>query len=333
MNLLNCLGVGTVAATKDTNTDQIMVYLPSLFPQADGRVSASVKQVDRSSVNAAGEEIKSTLMHSNAVPAVWKNMGNTNRLTSPDVREGSQVAIYQVSGQNKYYWTTDGVNASTFRLESVMWGWSGSPDVSENADFDVDKFYMAKVDTRTGLMAVRTAMANGEKSMWDIQINGMEGIIQIGGNEGSFMVMNDMERAFTYTNADKSFLRIEKKKMTVYMPEQLNLFTDVDINIKTKTINIQAEEMNIDVGLTRWKGRIEHTGDTEQVGDYTQEGNYNLSGDIDQEGDMTQDGNIDSSGTIHADVDVTSLTSLNYHVQTGVRGGSDTSGPPVPTGG
>jgi hypothetical protein len=333
MNLLNCLGVGTVSSTKDTNTNEIMVYLPGFFPNADGRVTTQVQEQEQVSVNASGDEVRSKTLTSNVVPAIWKNMGNNNRLTSPDVREGSQVAIYQVTGQNTYYWTLDGVNAETFRLETVVYGWSASPQLSENTPFDVNNFYTMKVSTHDGLVALRTSQANGELSAFDVQIDGMAGRMSVGASQGSMFVVDDTDQTFTYRNKPGSVVRVDKKKMSIFVPEQLNLFATEQLNIRTKELNIQAELMQVDVKLTKWLGRIEHTGDTEQHGDYTQTGDYNLTGDIDQTGDMNQTGDLTSTGTITGMTDVTTATiSLNFHLTTGVRGGNDISGPPMPGG-
>lgn len=306
MNLLNFIGMGIVAKTKDTNTDEILVYLPRMFPNADGRVSADLKTIDRESVNSSGEKVKSSLLHSNTVPAIWKRMGDSSRITSPDVREGSPVALYQVSGQNQYYWTLYGVDVKTFRMETVMYGWNANPKLEEDADFDIDSYYIFKVDTRTGLMAIRTSQANGEVSAFDIQINAMEGVISAGGSNKSYLVFDDKNHSFTYTNDEDSLFNIDKKVASIYTKDKINLFTEEGINIKTKVLNIQAEEMNVDIKLTRWKGKIERTGDTEQ------------------------DGRYDATGEIHSDTDVTSLVSLNKHKHSGVDRGNSSTDSPVP---
>lgn len=278
MNLLDCIGVGVVAGTKQTNTDEILVYLPGFFPGAEGRTRAAVVETETIGYNSAGEEVRSQTLRSNVVGATWKRTGDSNRLTSPDVREGTKVALYNVKGQNNYFWTLEGVNQETFRLESVIYGWSANPNVDENTPFSVDDYYMMKVDTRTGLVSLRTSMANGEKTRFDIQVDAAEGVISLVGNEESYLKFDDVNRSFSYSNRDGSYLEIDKKVMTAYLPQQLNLFADVDINIKTKTLNLQSEEMNVDVGLTRWKGRIERTGDTEQTGDIKRTGTSHTTG-------------------------------------------------------
>jgi hypothetical protein len=330
VNLLNFVGMGTVMGTKDTNTDVIMVHCKGLFPTADGRLVANAQTVEQTSQNARGEDYTSKNLHTNFFPATWRNMESGARLTSPDVREGSQVAIYQVSGQNGYYWTTQGVNSDTFRCETIVYGWSANPNLTENTPFNVDNYYTMKIDTRTGLMALRTAQSNSEKSAFDIQVNGMDGIVSIGGSQGNYFVVNDDEHSFTFQNADGSVININKQVFALYVKDKASIFADNQINIKTKELNIQAETCNVDIGLTRWKGEIQQTGNKEQVGDYTLQGAINHTGDTTHVGDTNQTGSQTSSGTITSQSDVIAIAiSLLMHPHGGVQGGDGVSGPPV----
>lgn len=325
MSLLQFLGVGTVTATKDTDTHEVMVYCPWMFPQAEGRLSAVVQQSERISKNAFGEEMRSMTMKSNSIPAVWKKMDDSNRITAPDVREGTPVSIYQTPGQNTYYWRLDGVKPETFRGETVMYGWNANPHISENGAFDVDNFYMLSMDTRSGLVQFRTSAANGEATTFDIQINTQTGTVTIGGREGNLLKIDDVEHSLTYTNADGTVLRVVKEMILAYAPDSIQMFAEKTVKLKTDKLFIQANTAEVDVGLTKWKGRFEHTGDHSQLGDYVQEGNY------DQTGNTTRQGNSTSSGLVIGQTDVrTTIVSLNIHGHTGVEGGDDISGPPAP---
>lgn len=334
MNLINHLGVGTVASTKQTNTDEIMVYLPSMAPAADGRVVATAKQVEKKSQNAYGEETTSRVLTSNTFPAKWRSMGDSNRITPPDVREGSQVSIYQVSGQNTYYWTTFGINAETMRLETVVMGYSANPQQGDDTPFNIDNFYTMTVSTHEGFAAFRTTQANGEKAAFEVKIDGKNGKIMLGGSAGNYLVKDDVAHSLTYVNADGTIFNIDKKRVNVYAKDSVTFNADEAFNILTKifnlkceSINIQADTADIRIGETKWTGNIE------QIGNYKQTGDFDQTGDYSQVGDYDQTGNITSTGIIHADTDVTSLVSLNMHLTTGVKGGSDMSGPPLPTGG
>lgn len=308
-----------------------MVYCPFLFPQADGRNSAKTQQVERVSKNAYNEEVRSATLKSNSIPAIWKKMDDSNRITSPDVREGSQVAIYTVQGGNNYYWTLDGLNAETFRMETVLYGWSANPNLDANADFNVDNFYIMKVDTRTGIMTARTSMANNEPTRFDVILDGQNGTISWAGNEGSYLKFDDMERSFTYTNRDGAVFNITRETANLYLPDAVNLFADKQINIKTETLRIQAKEAFVDIPLTKWKGDFEHTGNTEQVGNYKQKGNFDQTGMYKHLGDVDRTGNSVSTGTVIGLTDVlTAVISLNLHIHGNVRNGDGVTSTPLP---
>lgn len=319
MNLLNYLGIGTVAATKQTNTDTIMVSLKSMSPQTDGRTVAQTQEIENKTKNADGEEIIIRGMSGNAFPAEWRSMGDSNRISSPDVREGSQVAIYQITGSNNYYWTTFGVNAKTFRLEHVVMGWSANPGLSEDTPFNIDNFYTMVVSTIEGSMALRTTQMNNEKTTFELKVDAMNGQVMIAGGQKNFAVWDDVQHSFTYSNVDGSVFSVNKKKITAVAldsvsfqaTEQLNILTKF-FNLECKQINVKAESAEFRIPKTKWIGDVQHIGDEEQTGNFT------------------QDGNTTSTGTIHADVDVTSLTSLNYHVHPGIFPGPATTQIPVP---
>jgi len=318
MSLLLCLGTGTVTQVKETNTTEIMVYVPILFPTAEGRTANNVETVEKKSLNAAGEEVRSSNMRSNSVPAKWKNMGDNNRMTPPDVREGTKVAIYHTEGSNQFYWSLSGVNGETMRLESVLYGWSASPELDDNTEFNVDNFYTGKVDTRLGVVAFRTSQANGEKSGLEMQMNAKEGRVSVTGTRGTQFVLDDPEDSFTYTNKAKSYLRIEKKSATIKLDEDLNIFAKREVNLKTTTMNVEIETLNADIKTTNWKGLINHEGDK------VQEGDYNLTGDV------TQTGNYTSTGLGQFALDVaTGAITLRTHGHTLVQNGNGVSGPPA----
>lgn len=333
MNLLNWLGIATVAATKQTNSNEIMVHSSFFSPTADGRALAQTEMQQESSLNADGVEETSKSLVANTLPAKWGPIGDPNRKTAPDVREGSQVAIYQVSGQNQLYWTTYGFNADTHRLETVIWGFNANPALAEDTPFSVDDYTMFKVSTHEGLVQLRTSQANGEKSSFDLMINGRDGRIDIRGSEGSILSVDDPEHTFTYTNKDGSIIGVDKKKMLLFTEDSIGVQAKESVSVLTKVFNLQCKDINIKadtaqvaIGKTKWEGDIDLKGKVTQEGDYDQEGDFNQQGSINQAG-----GNTFTTGIVQGLTGVKSaITDLDTHTNTGVETGRGTSGPPMP---
>lgn len=321
MNLINWLGVGTVAATKQTNTKEIMVHVPKNSPMADGRTVATTETKEESAINANGEPIKVNTLISNVRPAVWNSFGEPNRLTAPMVREGSQVSLYQVGGQSTLYWTTSGFSAETHRLETIIWGFQANPSLDENTEFNVDNFYTFTMDTAKGEASLRTSQSNGEKSGFEVRVSGQTGRIEMVGTNKSAMILDDFNSKFIYTNKEQTLIGVDKKKVSIIAPDSVLFNGDESVSILTKVFNLQATEINIKattaniaIGKTNWEGEV------------------NLKGKLNHDGSTKQTGSTVSEGTIQGLTAVkSSLNDLDQHGHTGVRGGNDVSGPPLPT--
>lgn len=326
MNLINWLGIGTVAATKQTSSKEIMVHMPSLFSTADGRTLAQTEHKQETSFDANGREVTSNTLVSNTVPAVWNSFGEANRLTPPDVREGSRVALYHVPGQNTLYWTTNGMNAETMRMETVIWGFSANPNLDADAPFSMDDYYMMKVSTHDGLFELRTSQANGEKTAWNLQMNGMAGRFDLRGTNESIFSMDDPESKFTYVNKEKSIFGVNKKKMLMSTEDSIGLNSKEAINILTKVFSLQCKDINIKadtakiaIGKTDWEGDIDLVGNVKQEGNTKQTGNYD------------QTGNFKSTGIVQGLTAVrTAIVDLNTHVHGGVMNGFGSTNAPTP---
>jgi len=320
MNLINWLGVGIVAATKQTDTKEIMVHMPKDSPLADGRTVAQVETQEQEAVNANGEPVKVTSLISNTRPAKWNSLGEPNRLTAPDVKEGSQVSLYQVQGQSTLYWTTNGFSAETHRLETIVWGFQANPAVDENTEFNVDNFYTITLDTRRGKMAYRASQSNEEKSGFEVVIDGGEGRVEVVGTNQSALVVDDFNSKFIYTNKEGTLIGVDKKKVAIHAPDSIIFDATESVSVSTKVLNVQCTDINVQAK----KAKIEIT-ETEWEGD------VKLKGELEHTGSTHQKGNTVSTGVIQGLSGVKSaMTDLDTHTTSFVERGKDTSGPPVP---
>jgi|AGFT01.1.fsa_nt_gi hypothetical protein len=283
MNVLQWVGQSTVASTKETNSHEIMVYSPLLFPTADGGVTADVARVKKEGVDAQGKKVNTDMLKSNkVVPATWKPIGEPNRLTPPDLREGSQVNLYQFSGSSEYFWTTFGFAAETMRCETIVYGWNAMPTDNEDSKYDLSKYYTMIVDTRTGQMSLRNSNANGEKSIIEAKFNFMEGHFMMSGAQNSLLIWDDLNHSFTYHNAEESVLTVDKDKMYAFTKGGIMLQTDDDISMQCKSFLLQAKDvtMNVEDQTTINCPETQHNG------------NLTVDGTIHSTGDMKSDSTV-----------------------------------------
>lgn len=325
MNSLNCIGVGMVARNKQTNTDVCYVYPPSYFPAGDGEISGEVQTTEAKGLNKDGTENSSKVLSSNAIPAKWMNMQNPNRLTSPDVRIGSKVALYRWGDDPTIYWTTYGFSAETHRLETVIYGWNANPNTSKDSPFDYSTFYVFEVSTHTGRVAFRTSQSNGELTKHEFALDTKSGRLTYADGEQNVLAVDSKNHSFLFQNQEKSQFFISKKNIMLSCQEQLILSATKQLTINTKQLNINAETTNF----------ISPKGFTLK-GNATWQGNMTIMGNISSQvgpngeaGDMSCSGAIKATGQISSDVDVIGGgVSLKNHKHQN-SGGSGVGGPPV----
>lgn len=324
MNVLECLGVGVVSMDKETNTDEIQVYLPGLFPEADGEVTTQVEQETVTTKTPTGDTTSSTTLSSNTVPATWMAL-NTNRVTSPDVRNGSKVVVYKFKGQAKYLWTYFGMDG-TLRLETVIFAYSSSPNVNADSPVTPDNYYIFMISSHKKMIQLVTGQGNGEPTSYCISLDTGNGQFGIVDGESNILSINSMEHAFSFINEEQSFMNIEKKNITLSCEDSMLLKGKKRIDMQCTDLAIKADNsITIDTQTTNWtsptiniKGNITHEGNYNQSGNYTLEGNAAIQGGFSQFGGA---GSVSGGWTIDG---------IRYlgHVHGGVQGGGSKTQPP-----
>ncbi len=302
MNFLNCLGVGTVTGTKETNTDEVFIYLPSLFPAADGETISDVKQEKQTSLTKRGDENTSNVLTSNVVTAKWLTE-NSNRITSPDVREGTKDAVYRISDQDQLYWTTWGISTETMRLETVIYAFSGNPNLEANTPFNFDDYYVLEISTHTKKVSFRTSMANGEPCRMETTYDTEKGTYSYADSQHNVFAVDAMKHAIFMTNEERSLISLEKKNIVISCEDKLALNATNLMMLNSKELKIQNQKTTIQSQLIDINCPTTNT-----------------------TGDINSDGNIRSLGDITAGG---GRISLLAHIHSGVKNGGDESGPPV----
>lgn len=278
MNMLHCIGVGRVGMVKQTDTNLIWLHMSSIAPLAEGEVTLTANVNQQTTPTANGDTTSSKVLEGNLVSAMW--MGEPgNRLTSPDVRPGSRVAIYQWEGSKNMWWTTYGVNANTYRLETVIYGWNANPNIDATVPLDYDNFYILEMSTHFKRISLRTSMANGEEVKYEVFLdpgNRKAGLVD---SQHNAIAMDSMNHRVFMVNEEQSFMEINRKNVNINCQDTFNLSAAKAVNIQTKQFNINTNTFALNS-----PGGISMTGNT------TLNGNLSVSGGINAGNDITTGG-------------------------------------------
>lgn len=228
--------IGIVAENKKLSSNEIEVTPTEELPFLDGELTSKGSAYTGSAQDAAGRHYQTSVKAHVSIKATWLRFGDANRLTSPDVRRGEAVMIFQFGDADKYYWITLKQDSNLRKLETVIWAISATRD--EAAATDADHSYYLEVSSHTKLIHLHTSKADGEPFAYDIQINTKSGYILITDDAGNFISLDSSERRLEMKNSDGSHFDMDKTRLTVTTTDSITLNTKkMEINSTSTTID------------------------------------------------------------------------------------------------
>ena len=187
---LRFYSIGIVAANKALSSNIIEVTPIEELPMIDGELDANTTSQTATGVDAGGKSYSANTTMGNSLQAEWLRLGDSNRITSPDVRRGAQVVIYQFGDADKYYWQTVKDDSNLRKLETVIWGISATPNEGDKAS--ADTMYYIEFSSHTKQITLHTSQANGEQWGYDIQINPGKGFILIKDTNENYIKLDSL---------------------------------------------------------------------------------------------------------------------------------------------
>ena len=261
---LRLYSLGIVVEDKPVGSDFVMVSpIEVLNIQPGGSIKESSTKFEGTLKNTSGKNFATEMSSTNYIKAKWLPLGNSNRITSPDVVKNETIVLFKFGDVDEYYWTTIFREVELRRQETVLYGFSNLK--SGISAFDKSTSYWLEVDTKKKSVKFHTAMNDGEHTEYDIQIDT---------KQGTFLL--------TDKKGNKFFLESQKEKFTVYANKQIDVQAGQVINVKAPTINLEG---NVNI-----KGNVSTVGNTNTQGNVTMTGNQQVNGNINASGSIIDGG-------------------------------------------
>lgn len=241
---LRFTSLGIVAADKNENSKFISVHLSEHLPFYEGDVTNDITNIEFKGKDHHGKEYKHTLQKGMTVKAEWK--GSPNRITSPNVRKGETVEIYELGGENRFFWAETANNNHLRRAEAVTWAFnaSGTP-VDSDEPPTASNHYTATIDGKDGHITLATSLANKEKAQYVMQMHGKEGHLSMSDNKGNLFQIDSADGTVTIKNGSGSkvvmhggIINIECSDQIVMKATKVTIDGDLDVTGKT---NLQSD--------------------------------------------------------------------------------------------
>lgn len=296
---------GIVAANKPLNTWKVEVTPVEDLPMLDGQITDNLTQFHASGMDASGSAYQSQTAQANTVTATWMPIGNANRQTAPDVRRGEQVMLYRFGDDtSKYFWVTMRNDLSVRKLETVIWGFSGTQ--TEGAEANDDSTYVIGVSTHQKKIWVHTPQANGEPYGYDITLDTDAGTFTLVDTANNTVYINSDDHQIHLENADGSFIDLTKMAITGYAADSIDFKTKA-YSVESETYSVNASQSISHQTETSSLKSSENTMTTETLhngnintgeGTSGTPGNMTSSGDFSTKGHMSADAGISTKQTV-----------------------------------
>lgn len=286
-SMLHRFSIGIAAENKPLNTRMLNIVPIELMPALDGELVFDPEQQKISGVDKNGETFEIAVTTDVSISAEWLPLG-TNRLTPPDIRRGELIEIYRVADSDQYFWRCMGLRDELRRLETVIWVFNGSPDLGSEG-IDPETSYFLEISTHRGIVTFSTSKANNEKCTYTVQFNPMDGTFRMEDDVGNFFDLDTIERIWKLSNADDTYLELNKKDATLHADRDLlvDIARDATVKIGRDLTSTIGRDVTIEIGQDESKtvGR-----------NYTEDITGNVSSTVG--GDCTEDIGGNASSTI-----------------------------------
>ncbi len=298
--------LGIVAENKERNSDLVKVVPIEELPLASGQNESMVVKNNgnnRSNVQYSSQRKpvpmgKQTMTYEVGLPdhksvnrsekltgdltivAKWTAIGQSNRVTSPDVIKGETIIIYRVNDTDTFFWSTVMIEPSVRRQETVCYMYGNIP--TGLIPFDKDTSYWVEVSTHDKYVHIHTSNNDGEAAVWDIKLDTNQGIFSVTDNAG-----NDLE----INSPAGTIVGNAVTKMTWRAP-------DIELDGQVKTTKDVDTTGSSKVGGSSEVGGSSSIGGGMSIGGGAGGGDIELKGNIILDGSISGTGNLSMAGTV-----------------------------------
>lgn len=290
-SLYRIVSKGVVAENKKAGIDYVEVAPLETLPMMDGELSQKSEDYSSEGSDSDGVAYAEATTTTATLRCKWRGIGQSNRMTSPDVRRGEEVLIYQFADSDEYFWDTFNNHLGIRKLEKVVHSYSGTKDESVT-DPDETNSYVFTIDTRNKSLSITTSKADGEPFTYSIELNTKEGSFKLTDDIGNHIYLHSQDKHIRLENASGSKFELIDKVSNWIVPDT--------INIQTTTYNLTTSNINT-------KGEISQSGNTTHSGNISTSGNHDISGSVTSGGNMSSGGSMGAAGGVTAGGGSTSL--------------------------
>lgn len=240
LSKMRIYSVGVVAENKPLSEDVVQIVPVEVLPMLDGELKANPQALEENGVDGSGNSYSVSVDTDIVISAKWLRW-NTNRQTSPDVRRGERVLLWQYADTDKFYWTSLGMDNHLRKLETVRYVISATQD-EEDTVLTPENTYSFELSSHGKYINIHTSKANGEPFEYTIQINTDVGAITITDDVGNYLELDSQENKITSKNVDGTEWVLDKKVLRGYAKDFCEIHIDGPCHVIAPQIHLGEKD-------------------------------------------------------------------------------------------
>jgi hypothetical protein len=237
---LQMYSIGKVAENKKVKEKTIHVLLVEDFFMYNGDLKKEETTIKAAGVNADDEEYELELKTTNTVVCHWLgDLESGNRSTPPDVCRDERVIVWRYADQDKFYWTSLGLDHDKRTRETIRYVIKATDE--ENVPANVNNSYFIEMSSHSQMITLGTSQALGEPFSFTFQLDTRKGTFTFTDNDGTVLKNESTERKLTYVNKDETSLTINKTKIDLYAKGEIHAKSDKRAWVEAPKIDLGEE--------------------------------------------------------------------------------------------
>ena len=216
--------VGIVATNKELSEHFVEIIPIEFSTFMSGEILDHAEEYETNGEDYHGKSFDVKIDTTVSLRAKWLPLGQTNRITPPDIRRGEQVLIYKFGDVDEYWWVDMMQYKHIRRLETVIWAFSNNRE--ENIEDDPESTYWVEMSTHKKIIHIHTSKNDDEPFIYDIQINTKDGRIVIQDDDLNYIFLDSAARHIRVHNKDSSYIEMDKRVINIHSLDEINMTTN-----------------------------------------------------------------------------------------------------------
>lgn len=237
VSMFRCVAIGTAAENKKLKSYELLVTPHEKMPFMDGEIVDKVDDMEYEVKDSVGNIQAGVAFVATATPATW--LPDSNRVTPPDIQRGEMVELWQMAGNDRYYWRSMGKDEKLRRLETVVLGISANPDPDADGRLP-ENMYFIEISSHSKTITLSTSQKNGEFCTYDFQFDLANGKVVLQDNLGNYGFLDSKNQHIKLQNQLGTFFELNKQDINGYAPKNITLTANQNVDVKAQKITLNG---------------------------------------------------------------------------------------------